>query len=81
MRLTMSVRQALSTSLLLMCSLLVAADEEQPEIEFIEYLGLWEGSDEDWTMFSEPMEARNENDERSDPAPKGKESTETDDES
>lgn len=78
---TMSVRQVCMASLLTMCSLLVAADEELPEIEFIEYLGLWEESDEDWTMFSEPVEARNENDKRSDPAPDGKESTETDDES
>ena len=77
----MSARQVVLGSLLIACSLLVAADEELPEIEFIEYLGLWEESDEDWTMFSEPMEARNENEERSDPAPDGKESTETDDES
>lgn len=77
----MSVRQVVLGSLLVGCSLLVAADEELPEIEFIEYLGLWEESEEDWTMFSEPMEARNENEERSDPAPDGKESTETDDES
>jgi hypothetical protein len=77
----MSVRQVVLGSLLVGCSLLVAADEELPEIEFIEYLGLWEESEEDWTMFSEPMGARNENEERSDPAPDGKESTETDDES
>ena len=81
MRMTMSVRQVVLGSLLVGCSLLVAADEELPEIEFIEYLGLWEESEEDWTMFSDPIEARNENDERSDPAPDGKESTETDDES
>ena len=81
MRMTMSVRQVVLGSLLVGCSLLVAADEELPEIEFIEYLGLWEESEEDWTMFREPMEARNENEERSDPAPDGKESTETDDES
>ena len=80
MRMTMSARQVVLGSLLIACSLLVAADEELPEIEFIEYLGLWEESDEDWTMFSEPMEAKNENEERSDPASDGKESTETDDE-
>ena len=77
----MSARQVALGTLLIACSLLVAADEELPEIEFIEYLGLWEESDEDWTMFSEPMEARNESEKRSDPAPDGKESTETDDES
>ena len=51
----MSARQVALGTLLIACSLLVAADEELPEIEFIEYLGLWEESDEDWTMFSEPM--------------------------
>jgi len=76
----MSVRQVVMGTLLAMCSVFVAADEELPEIEFIEYLGLWEESDEDWTMFSEPMEARNKQDERSDPAPEGKESTERNDE-
>ncbi|MGI9272413.1 MAG: hypothetical protein ACR2QT_11600 [Woeseiaceae bacterium] len=77
----MSVRQLVIGSLLATFSLMVAADEELPEIEFIEYLGLWEESDEDWTMFSDPIEARNKEDERSDPAPEGKESTETNDES
>jgi hypothetical protein len=27
-----------------------AADEPEPDLEFLEYLGTWE-SDEDWTMF------------------------------
>ena len=76
----MSVRRALVGSLLAACSLVVAADEELPEIEFIEYLGLWEESDEDCTMFSDPIEARNESEERSDPAPEGEESTEIRDE-
>ncbi len=63
----------------MICSFMVAADEELPDMEFIEYLGLWEDSDEDWLIFSEPL--RSENEERSDPAPEGKESTEKDDES
>ena len=75
----MSVKRALMGSLLTICSFVVVADEELPEIEFIEYLGLWEGSDEDWVMFSDPIKAENE--ERSGPAPKGEESTEKDDES
>jgi hypothetical protein len=81
MRAVMSVRRILIGSVLITCSLAVAADEEQPEIEFIEYLGLWEDAEEDWTMFSDPIEARNDNDEQSDPVPEGKESTETKDES
>jgi len=67
----------------MVCSLLVAADEELPEIEFIEYLGLWEDSDEDWVLFSDSFNAdkRARNEQRSDPAPEGEESTEKDDES
>jgi len=66
-------------SLLTLSSLVVVADEELPEIELIEYLGLWDGSDEEWMMFSDPIKA--ENHERSEPAPEGKESTEKADES
>ena len=33
------------------CSLVLAADDELPKIDFVEYLGLWEGSDEDWLIF------------------------------
>jgi len=66
----------------MVCSLVVAADEELPEIEFIEYLGLWEDSDEDWVLFSDSFNAdkRAKNEQRSDPAPEGEESTEKDDE-
>jgi len=79
----MSARRALLGSVLMVCSLLVAADEVLPEIEFIEYLGLWEDSDEDWVLFSDSFNAdkRAKNEERSDPAPEGEESTEKDDES
>ena len=79
----MSARRALLGSMLMVCSLVVAADEELPEIEFIEYLGLWEDSDEDWVLFSDSFNAdkRAKNEERSDPAPEGEESTEKDDES
>ena len=67
----------------MVCSIMVAADEELPEIEFIEYLGLWEDSDEDWVLFSDSFDAdkRAKNEQRSDPAPEGEESTEKDDES
>jgi len=33
-----------------------AADEEQPDLEFLEYLGSWEESDEDWLMFTEAVD-------------------------
>jgi hypothetical protein len=65
--------------MLMGCSLVLAANDEAPEVEFLEYLGLWEESDEDWLIFDEPITADAE--ERSDPVPQGKESTETKDES
>ena len=76
----MSARKAaLLGSLLLGCSLVLAADAEIPEPEFLEYLGLWEESDEDWLIFDETITADVE--ERTDPVPQGEESTETKDES
>ena len=67
------------------CGLLgggLVAAEEVPELEFLEYLGSWEESDEDWLLFraidAEPATVP---DERIDPAPTGEESTETEDES
>lgn len=59
----------------------LAEEVEAPELEFLEYLGSWEESDEDWLLFkavdSEPVK---EPEERIDPAPTGEESTETEDE-
>jgi hypothetical protein len=71
-------KAALVGAFLLGCGAVFAADEESPEAEFLEYLGLWEESDEDWLIFNEPVTA--ETDERSDPAPEGEESTEKTDE-
>jgi hypothetical protein len=61
----------------------VVADEEQPDMEFLEYLGSWEASDEDWLLFTGPEGEVVAVDEkkRNDPAPAGEESPETDDES
>ena len=72
-------RTAVLGSLLMGCSLVLAADDEVPDAEFLEYLGLWEESDEDWLIFDEPITADAEK--RSDPVPQGEESTETKDES
>ena len=66
-------------SLLISCSLVLAADEEIPDAEFLEYLALWEESDEEWVIFDTPVTADAE--ERSDPVPQGEESTERKDES
>ena len=72
-------KAALIGSLVLGCSLALAADDEVPDAEFLEYLGLWELSDEEWLIFKEAVTADAE--ERSDPAPEGEESTEKTDES
>ena len=76
----MSARKTVAVgALLLACSIVLAADEEIPDPEFLEYLGSWAESDEDWMIFDEPVTADAEK--RSDPEPKGEESTEKTDES
>ena len=59
----------------------VAADTEEPEpeLDFLEYLGMWDETDEEWLILDEVTLADNE--ERNDPASKDEESTERDDES
>lgn len=74
----MSVNGLAGAVLLGLCSLAVLADEELPEAEFLEYLGMWEGSDEDWVMFNQKINA--DNMERSEAAPDGEDSTEKPDE-
>ena len=57
-----------------------ATEELEPlDAEFLEYLGMWEESDEEWLLHDETMAADLE--ERSDPVPEGEESTEKTDES
>lgn len=84
----MSVSRLVLTGSLLVAGALLAADDEPPEVAFIEYLGLWDESDEDWLMFRnsesdklllQAIESDIEG--RSDPAPEGKESAEKQDES
>ena len=68
---------------LLGCTGIVAADDEtMPDMEFLEYLGSWEESDEDWMLFSEVVakQAASET-KRTDPASEDEESVENDDES
>ncbi len=57
----------------------LAAEPQEPDMEFLEYLGLWEESDEEWMMMDHQMNVESE--ERIDPVPEGEESTEDDDES
>ena len=60
-----------------------ATEKEEPEVDFLEYLGMWEESDEDWLILDETTDESTiaDNEERSDPAPDGEESTEKEDES
>lgn len=75
-------RSALAGALLLGGGIVAVAEEDVPDAEFLEYLGSWEQSDEEWLMFEEPAEAgETDSGERSEPAPDGEKSTETDDES
>ena len=66
-------------ALLLFGGLVQGADDEMPDEDFLEYLGLLEESDEDWLMFEKLLTTENE--ERVDPVPDGEESTEKEDES
>ena len=59
--------------------MLVAEEEETPDADFLEYLGMWDETDEDWLLLNETVVAENE--ERNDPVPEGEESTEKEDES
>lgn len=78
----MSVRHKLHTTLLWLLagasSVVLAADAEEPDMEFLEYLGQWEETDEEWVMIDQQMSL--DPVERTDPAPQGEESTEKDDE-
>lgn len=67
-------------ALLLASGLALAADSEIPDMEFLEYLGMWEESDDEWLVFAEGDAVKADSDERNDPAPQGEESTEQDDE-
>jgi hypothetical protein len=68
--------------LLGLSGVLLAADTELPEMDFLEYLGFWEESDEDWVLLSvEAAERIAAKDTRTEPVPEGKDSAESDDES
>ncbi len=79
----MSARDSCKNALLVLAfgaaGTVLAAEAEEPEMEFVEYLGLWEESDEEWLMVDHQMTVESE--ERIDPVPEGEESREDDDES
>lgn len=82
----MSVSRIARTTLLWGCvgcgSLVLAADEIQPDLELLEYLGSWEESDEDWLLFNDDTDPKVvvEGSKQSDATPKGGASTELDNE-
>lgn len=59
-----------------------AGDDELPDTEFLEYLGSWEQSDEDWLLVTDLERVRKEltKNEQSDSELINKESTEIEDE-
>ncbi len=61
------------------CSVLTAKEDEIPSAAFLEYLGSWDESDEDWLLVRDRVKVLEEmeKDERNDPVPQGEESTET----
>ena len=60
----------------------MADDEAAPDMAFLEYLGSWEGSDEDWVVLSElPAEQAAAENEEAEPVVQEEDSVETEDES
>ncbi len=63
-------------ALLIACGVALAADEALPDAAFLEYLGMWEGPDDEWLALDDDGRRAAEPEERVDPAPAGEESTE-----
>ncbi|MEL7185319.1 MAG: hypothetical protein AAFN50_02645 [Pseudomonadota bacterium] len=59
-----------------------AENVKEPDMAFLEYLGMWEETDEEWQLFDEVADDKTvaDNEERSDPVPKREESQELEDE-
>jgi len=53
--------------------------EEQPDEEFLEFLGMWEDEDDSWLLASADTELKS--DDVNDPLPRDEDATEKDDES
>lgn len=69
--------RAMVCSFFLCSSTLAIAEEDLPEADFLEYLGMWEASDAEWIMLDESMPTDTE--ERNETAPASEESVEKDD--
>ena len=65
---------------LALATAMATADDDAPDLEFLEYLGSWDESDEDWLLFDEDGEEARANDGAAptDEAPESERSTEQD---
>ncbi len=70
----------------LMCTVVLCAsanaraeEAELPDMDFLEYLGMWEESDEEWLLLED--DAVVDKQKRVKPVPEGEEPAETEDES
>ena len=65
---------------LALASVIALADADAPDLEFLEYLGSWEESDEDWLLFDDDDAEASANEEAvpTDGAPEIERSTEQD---
>jgi len=63
--------------------LALAAEDVQPDLEFLEYLGSWEESDKDWLMFAEVIDRQvaDADPKQAETEPHNEDSTESEDES
>ena len=78
------LRAVLAWSLVCLNGLVVADDVEAPDLEFLEYLGSWEASEEDWVLLAPDMteeETPTGNGDESADAPDGDKLAELNDES
>lgn len=78
----MSVRRGVLTGVLLVAGgAVLAGDDNLPDEDFLEYLGSWEESDEDWLMFEKESKKEKRKRDDSDKGAEADESAETKDES
>ena len=77
------MRVAVLWGLIGITGIVVADEAEAPDLEFLEYLGSWEESDEDWLLLAAEAVDKKESEEtidESEPAPNGEKLAELEDE-
>jgi hypothetical protein len=79
----LAIRLAIICGSLGLSGAAIADEPEAPDLAFLEYLGSWEESDEDWIIFSEQESEQTPSDNKgkeTDPAPREEKVAEVDDE-